>query len=270
MLPDDGVLLRFIPACAGNSYSKSPGAPFITGSSPRVRGTPRQFVQPLGQHRFIPACAGNSLHGTRKGCRPPVHPRVCGELPFQQSHRRRGRRFIPACAGNSFLDHRGTGRVAGSSPRVRGTRVRRTGGRGQCRFIPACAGNSGPGPKSAGCPAVHPRVCGELVILPFLLKCARRFIPACAGNSGSDAISTPTGTVHPRVCGELSIGGAVRHSRAGSSPRVRGTRLEGDQREKAGRFIPACAGNSRCGRSAPRRSPVHPRVCGELLLRSTW
>ena len=50
---------------------------------------------------------------------------------------------------------------------------------------------------------------------------------------------------------------------AGSSPRVRGTALAGDNPSSGDRFIPACAGN---GDEGPRRraaGAVHPRVCGE-------
>ena len=66
------------------------------------------------------------------------------------------------------------------------------------------------------------------------------------------------------MCGELASS-AIRASRsAGSSPRVRGTRLGAGDLAVEERFIPACAGNSaRWSRSAPRAA-VHPRVCGEL------
>ena len=50
----------------------------------------------------------------------------------------------------------------------------------------------------------------------------------------------------------------------GSSPRVRGTLPDQRSGQQAGRFIPACAGNSGGGARAPARPAVHPRVCGEL------
>ena len=133
---------RFIPACAGNSCESHLPSDGQGGSSPRVRGTRggnpaanlgRRFIPacagnsgeiPAGEpraDRFIPACAGNSSRRVgRLSCRP-VHPRVCGELT--NSSRR--------CSKKN-----------GSSPRVRGTRVRGSGCR--CRR------------------SVHPRVCGEL------------------------------------------------------------------------------------------------------------
>ena len=51
---------------------------------------------------------------------------------------------------------------------------------------------------------------------------------------------------------------------AGSSPRLRGTRLDDRPVELPHRFIPASAGNSGCRRRTRHSAPVHPRVCGEL------
>ena len=92
-------LKRFIPAHAGNRSHTSaklkaqpvhPRAcgeqwrmmamsPYQYGSSPRMRGTGAQPVNPVAVERFIPAHAGN------RGCFPArpladaVHPRACGE-----------------------------------------------------------------------------------------------------------------------------------------------------------------------------------------------
>ena len=174
---------------------------------------------------------------------PPVHPRVCGEL----DHASRPRTV-----------------TCGSSPRVRGTRVVRSGGESVGRFIPACAGNSAAGRSATARTAVHPRVCGELAIAlvdtepvtgssprvrgtrgrQLRARRAHRFIPACAGNSS-----------HQR---------ALLDTANGSSPRVRGTPLLQLALAGGHRFIPACAGNSRRKPRPSRQSPVHPRVCGEL------
>ena len=174
---------RFIPACAGNSSAQAPGGqpqpvhprvcgelatvatstPPNSGSSPRVRGT-RDDSGPG------PAPA-------------TVHPRVCGELRARQSPtvivngsspRVRGTlglaggllalvRFIPACAGNSAERPAARVHYCGSSPRVRGTLQQRAVLAVVQRFIPACAGNSTVTRSPAVPPAVHPRVCGELV-----------------------------------------------------------------------------------------------------------
>ena len=79
-LDSDMLLLRFIPACAGNAgvglsskfweavhprvcrerWSASVFAAALSGSSPRVQGT--QYRRPAAASilRFIPACAGNA------------------------------------------------------------------------------------------------------------------------------------------------------------------------------------------------------------------
>ncbi len=49
----------------------------------------------------------------------------------------------------------------------------------------------------------------------------------------------------------------------GSSPRVRGTRVETPARESGQRFIPACAGNASVADRSATLMAVHPRVCGE-------
>ena len=97
-------------------------------------------------------------------------------------------------------------------------------------------------------------------------------------------------SVHPRVCGERRPAPGRQPGRRGSSPRVRGTHARARRRLLRDRFIPACAGNAlanwlldwladgssprvrgtprwRCGRT--RKSPVHPRVCGERAV-AAW
>ena len=173
---------RFIPACAGNTpatTARTPrrpvhprvcgehsamcsASPPSSGSSPRVRGTPRRDHGFDSEVRFIPACAGNTVP------RVTAVPQYNGSSPRVRGTQggvwavRQPRRFIPACAGNTstgFLSPQGasvhprvcgehTGLfspisgVVGSSPRVRGTPPP-PGRRGvRHRFIPACAGNT--------------------------------------------------------------------------------------------------------------------------------
>ena len=215
------ISMRFIPACAGNSFptlswlvipavhprvcgeqvsAESPlHAP--PGSSPRVRGTDQSPRESTNGLRFIPACAGNSSRQDHPGPSRTVHPRVCGEQFFWQS---------------------ATGPVVGSSPRVRGTAALRSGCDRGNRFIPACAGNSRAGLRQCRRCAVHPRVCGEQFGPWFDLDVVggssprvrgtaqvchpaafqKRFIPACAGNSAPLMDLVTYVTVHPRVCGE--------------------------------------------------------------------
>ena len=70
--------------------------------------------------------------------------------------------------------------------------------------------------------------------------------------------------VHPRVCGELDGNVDFVEAKVGSSPRVRGTPNFDDLYGVLTRFIPACAGNSRAGKTLSSSLAVHPRVCGEL------
>ena len=137
-----------------------------------------------------------------------------------------------------------------------------------------------------GLRAVHPRVCGEHVgrrlrgwhvggSSPRVRGTrsgrrwpdgARRFIPACAGNTFVKGDVVMVTQVHPRVCGEHVRQRRRCYGDAGSSPRVRGTRIVFKSNPRAGRFIPACAGNTGCRERGRGTGPVHPRVCGEHFL----
>ena len=155
---------RFIPACAGNTET-DPAVAFITpvhprvcgehggtwangdsmtGSSPRVRGTPVGEVLSPPSVRFIPACAGNTGIPPSQTAAIPVHPRVCGEHTAAETS--------PAP-------------LAGSSPRVRGTPTKSMEVYWAQRFIPACAGNTPAAQAGRVRMPVHPRVCGEHFIV---------------------------------------------------------------------------------------------------------
>ena len=91
------------------------------GSSPRVRGKPRDVDRAPQPPRLILACAGKTRFPLDDAPLRPAHPRVCGEN---------------AGAGDA-LPHRG-----GSSPRVRGKLLRHRQERARVRLIPACAGKT--------------------------------------------------------------------------------------------------------------------------------
>ena len=217
------------------------------GSSPRVRGTLGQGALAIRGGRFIPACAGNSLAhligvpatarfipacaGNSVGRKvahaiAAVHPRVCGEL------------FQFGVVMRSFY---------GSSPRVRGTPVGVPPAISLPRFIPACAGNSRRLPLPPSDPSVHPRVCGELRASSSTTKSFAGSSPRVRGTRSAVSGAIGSRPVHPRVCGELRPGQAATRSASGSSPRVRGTPRRIRPGISRGRFIPACAGNSRTG-----------------------
>ena len=135
------ILLRFIPACAGNSAHKYAGSP-RSSVHPRVCGEqqlwPREIVQWVG--------SSPRVRGTVFGVAPTRRehdgssPRVRGTdgLTFSKLF---NIRFIPACAGNRIYCYRrsrgipvhprvcgeqdqvslGVVPCCGSSPRVRGT-----------------------------------------------------------------------------------------------------------------------------------------------------
>ena len=235
-----------------------------SGSSPRVRGTPRLGRRALRRGRFIPACAGNSSACRAATPSGTVHPRVCGELLGTSpngaqiagsSPRVRGTRNCRAvCVAGVPVHPRVCGELttnlvaqtgdSGSSPRVRGTPADHRGYLAHRRFIPACAGNSIHGSSlSSGCRGSSPRVRGTL--RPAAAAAGPlRFIPACAGNSARTSTPAAGSAVHPRVCGELAVGGCRSRIGGGSSPRVRGTLGLQLAHLALARFIPACAGNS--------------------------
>ena len=134
---------RFIPAHAGNTCSEGSRGTLasvhpracgehsvsllkacaLSGSSPRMRGTPAAANAGGTGTRFIPAHAGNTKNGTRMPQSHPVHPRACGEHSISARRHPSSR---------------------GSSPRMRGTPITALPRIDVGRFIPAHAGNTSP------------------------------------------------------------------------------------------------------------------------------
>ncbi|MCP1683096.1 hypothetical protein J2T32_002318 [Kerstersia gyiorum] len=273
---------RFIPACAGNTKKLSSrrerravhprmrgehafgslAALEQVGSSPHARGTRSRMPPRLAPPRFIPACAGNTSCMPASASASPVHPRMRGEH----------QRMSP-----------GQGRVAGSSPHARGTQAMIISFRHKGRFIPACAGNTAPPRGRCTREPVHPRMRGEHTCNACRLCCPRgssphargtrfahaangspcRFIPACAGNTFIFEKLFVRHTVHPRMRGEHAGPCWTASGRCGSSPHARGTPSRWIASAASARFIPACAGNTRCCPRVEPPTPVHPRMRGE-------
>ena len=192
---------------------------------------------------FIPAYAGNADASIPTTRLLSVHPRICGERHLV---------FIALLRG------------VGSSPHMRGTLPEIQFSMLLIRFIPAYAGNAQQEPKESRSTPVHPRICGERTIarapgrkgdgssphmrgtLPVWATASdsKRFIPAYAGNA--DGIRGIRGghSVHPRICGERQNGMSSSLAPPGSSPHMRGTLWTPSKNGRAGRFIPAYAGNA--------------------------
>ena len=154
------ITSRFIPTYVGNTYSARfkddylavhphvcgehtltlDLAATVTGSSPRMWGTPREGAYEKLNERFIPTYVGNTRLQLNVSPGRTVHPHVCGE-------------------------HTTTPRISrwrfGSSPRMWGTPDRLTEMEGMRRFIPTYVGNTGLNHATTSSFAVHPHVCGE-------------------------------------------------------------------------------------------------------------
>ena len=65
------------------------------------------------------------------------------------------------------------------------------------------------------------------------------------------------------MCGENLGGQMMRVRVGGSSPRVRGKRVQITDQTAGQRLIPACAGKTAVEAGNPRVARAHPRVCGE-------
>ena len=156
-------------------------------------------------------------------------------------------------------------RKYGSSPQVRGTSRGAALVLPKRGLIPAGAGKTCRICDQAKRSAAHPRRCGENFIpvsqsvLPagsspqvrgklsalVLEHLENRLIPAGAGKTGLRDIPERSRAAHPRRCGENSVSTGSNSSDAGSSPQVRGKRLESGVPCLYRRLIPAGAGKTK-------------------------
>ena len=209
-----------------------------------MRGTDRDRLCVVEQTRFSPAHAGNSRSAPGYASTGSVQPRACGEQ----------------MAGG--VD----GSVStGSAPRMRGTVRPLRPGPIEQRFSPAHAGNSSGAAITLESPSVQPRACGEQSIAArtaavfggsaprmrgtgdrgLTSSGPSRFSPAHAGNRQILRADDRGYPVQPRACGEQDALDAMARDAGGSAPRMRGTGRSGARTDRADRFSPAHAGNSR-------------------------
>ena len=150
-------------------------------------------------------------------------------------------------------------------------------------IIPAYAGNTRSAPFAWVGGEDHPRVCGEHYVgvgtlvsvqgssprmrgtlQPALyFRSTQGIIPAYAGNTQPASLDRPTFWDHPRVCGEHPPRNLRHTFGTGSSPRMRGTRGNGLERDMLAGIIPAYAGNTFYDGFEYFGEGDHPRVCGE-------
>ena len=173
-----GSTIRFYPECGGNGdhprmcgeHSLSinhAGTP--VGSSPHVRGAPLRKRGAVGIRRIIPACAGSTCWW--RCCCPCWwdHPRMCGEHTAGVALCLRQKRDHPRMCGEHTYTADDVVHSKGSSPHVRGARLRdyaTARGRG---IIPACAGSTRLHVRLIWLTWDHPRMCGEHAFALLLL-----------------------------------------------------------------------------------------------------
>ena len=240
---------------------RQPGAVVLDGSSPRMRGKPVARQYPIGRGRIIPAHAGQTNRPRGIRGQGADHPRACG--------------------ANSSA-RRISGASHGSSPRMRGKRVRVLLELGVNRIIPAHAGQTiAPRYQQTMCPD-HPRACGanRQKKLPtprqngssprmrgkrrllFVFHCFLRIIPAHAGQTRFSPRAAGHTSDHPRACGANGVDALWDKLKDGSSPRMRGKPVRCVVDIVVLRIIPAHAGQTPCDERERRSRTDHPRACG--------
>ena len=122
-----------------------------------------------------------------------------------------------------------------------------------CRaFLCACGGRYSPPPHAWG-------------ILPYLASryVRGRFIPTCVGNTLKNSKRNLKKAVHPHVRGEYNSNKPFCYFNGGSSPRAWGILTVALNKNRDGRFIPTCVGNTPTPSTTGAQRTVHPHVRGE-------
>ena len=215
------AIARDHPRSCGDHASSQTEAMMVEGSSPLVRGPRRAGERALKLHGIIPARAGTTTRRTRRRSSARDHPRSCGDhFPY----------FRKA------VDR------LGSSPLVRGPRLRRLEPHDPLGIIPARAGTTPSWCRPRRSTRDHPRSCGDHAFLLTALVFSRGssplvrgpllgtanneivigIIPARAGTTAPGSSRTRPAWDHPRSCGDHSRPVGRLSVASGSSPLVRG------------------------------------------------
>ena len=265
-------VLIFFPSCLSDHPrirgEHDPEAPFAmidAGSSPHTRGAQHNQTPYRRRNGIIPAYAGSTCATRSSTHNRKDHPRIRGE---------------------HYAAHKVALEAGGSSPHTRGAPQLIDLGVVRAGIIPAYAGSTPRDRAPHGHTPDHPRIRGEHArtvrghadppgIIPAYAgsTCPGRSRPPdMAGSSphtrGAPALDVQdrlTWRDHPRIRGEhLELGGGVVIS-GGSSPHTRGARTAFQESVIELRIIPAYAGSTRHGNSAPGGRADHPRIRGEHL-----
>ena len=169
------------PRACGEHDDLTVPSVYVEGSSPRMRGAPRDAADAEAHLGIIPAHAGSTVSTLCLWPRFRDHPRACGEHP---------RLVLVPCGGE------------GSSPRMRGARVRDRRVRELQGIIPAHAGSTMAALRCGRTSRDHPRACGEHLPRDSDGSTIRGIIPAHAGSTGESTARGSCVRDHPRACGE--------------------------------------------------------------------
>ena len=165
--------------------------------------------------------------------------------------------------GEHHAGRRQAAGTAGSSPHVRGARLRNMRQWLSPGIIPACAGSTIVAVPSYLPSRDHPRMCGEHSALVLDADGLAGIIPACAGSTILFIYCYALVWDHPRMCGEHPAVELIFCTAAGSSPHVRGAPANALHLGLGEGIIPACAGSTTGLDKIFTKGGDHPRMCGE-------
>ncbi len=195
---------RVYPRACGGASALTPSSAAARGLSPRVRGSHIPPLGRRPERGSIPARAGEPGFRCRAGRIRGVYPRACGGAvvpkrlppyrwglsprvrgshlissdtpncegsiparagePTQPANGLRLHRVYPRACGGAALRCGARCRVAGLSPRVRGSLFKGVGHGISKGSIPARAGEPHPRPSASGASRVYPRACGGAAV----------------------------------------------------------------------------------------------------------
>ena len=167
----------------------------ISGSSPRVWGTPIIGWRIDSYSRFIPTGVGNASHRAMSH-NLAVHPHGCGEHYLLSAQTRILSRFIPTGVGNARFWIEALSITV--HPHGCGERHSSNCSNPHARFIPTGVGNAHVIDAILGFMPVHPHGCGERYFSDSLISVHPH---GCGERILSPALVSIK-TVHPHGCGE--------------------------------------------------------------------